>query len=237
MDNAPAPDEASPRTAFPPPPNFAPPGGPKLSAKPSGPKPLVLPRRVSALQRARDASEATAEARRFISDIFSQSRAPWGPSKGLSGSQIDELEKAVRGLEAKLADRDLAVTEAQTKLAERERELAETEALLAARERVIEAARNESSVSSGGAMSAEQGEALKKLKEELDRQEISLKEQRQALKEREEFLDQSEVTLFSKMQQQQEKETELEQKEEDLKRMARQLGLMKDEVQEPREKA
>ncbi len=43
--------------------------------------------------------------------------------------------------------------------------------------------------------------------------------------------------LFSKMQQQQETETELEQKAEDLKRKARQLGLLKDEPPEPIEKA
>ena len=78
---------------------------------------------------------------------------------------------------------------------------------------------------------------MAKLKEELDRQEASLKEQRQALQEREDFLNQSEAALFEKMQAQQEKETELEQKEEDLKRLARQVGVLKDEPKEPMEKA
>ena len=55
--------------------------------------------------------------------------------------------------------------------------------------------------------------------------------------EREEFLNQSETALFEKMQAQQEKETELEQREEDLKRLARQTGVLKDEPKEPMEKA
>lgn len=225
--------------AFPPPAGASPFGtGLKPPAgKPAlGLKPLVLPRRASPLQRAQEATVATVEARRSIDSIFSQSRAPWNAAAGsLSGSQVEELEKAIRALEAKVAERDAAVAEAQAKLAERERELAEAEALLVARERVIEAARRQP-VSNEG-ISPEQQEALKKLKEELDRQEASLKEQRQVLKDREEFLDQSEATLFQKMQEQQEKETELEQKEEDLKRKMRQLGLLKDEPPEPIEKA
>lgn len=197
----------------------------------------MLPRRASPLLRAQEANFATEEARKSIDAILSQSRPPWDGSGTpmLSGSQIEDLQKAVRALEMKVAERDQAVSEAQTRLAERERELAEAEALLAARERVIEAARKEPSVTA--VVSTEQAEALKKLKEELDRQENSLKEQRQALREREEFLDQSEAMLFSKMQQQQEKETELEQQAEDLKRKARQLGLLKDEPPEPIEKA
>lgn len=201
-----------------------------------GAKPLVLPRRASPLQRAQEASAATAEARRSIDAIFSQSRPPWGGEATLSGRQIEELQKAIRGLEAKLAERDLALSEAQAKLSERERELAEAEALLAARERVIEAARREPAAASP-AVSTEEMEALKKLKEELDRQETSLKEQRAALKEREDFLEQSEAMLFSKMQAQQEKETELEQKEEDLRRKMKQMGLLKDEPPPPIEKA
>lgn len=209
--------------------------------KPSGGlKPLVLPRRSSPLLRAQEAAAATtaatAEARKSIDAIFSQSRAPWGGATALSGSQVEELQKAIRGLEAKLAERDLAVSEAQARLAERERELAEAEALLAARERVIEAARRQPAAPAA-AVSSEQAEAMKKLKEELDRQEASIKEQREAQREREEFLEQSEATLFAKMQEQQEKETELEQLAEDLKRKAKQLGLGGDEPPEVREKA
>lgn len=226
-----------PKPSFAPPPVFAAPGGLKAPVKVvGGARPLVLPRRASPLQRAQEANEATAEARKSIDAIFSQSRPPWGGASTLSGSQIDDLQKAIRALEGKLAERDLAVSDAQAKLAERERELAEAEALLAARERVIEAARKQPAAATE-AVSTEQAEALKKLKEELDRQEASIKEARQALKEREEFIEQSEGMLFSKMQAQQEKETELEQKEEDLKRKAKQLGLLKDEPPPPMEKA
>ncbi|MBA4138388.1 MAG: hypothetical protein C0518_13850 [Opitutus sp.] len=225
----------SPGAPFPPP-AFAAPGLKAPAKMMGGAKPLVLPRRASPLQRAQEASAATAEARKSIDAIFSQSRPPWGGASTLSGTQVDELQKAIRALEVKLAERDLAVADAQTKLAERERELAEAEALLAARERVIEAARKQPAAANES-VSTEQAEALKKLKEELDRQEASIKEARQALKEREEFIEQSEGMLFSKMQAQQEKETELEQKEEDLKRTAKQMGLLKNEPPPPIEKA
>lgn len=201
---------------------------------------MVLPRRSSPLVRAQEAAAATnaatAEAKKSIDAIISQSRTPWGGGGTLSAGQVEELQKAIRALEAKLAERDLAVMEAQSRLAERERELAEAEALLAARERVVEAARRQPA-GPGVGVSGEQLEAMKKLKEELDRQEASLKEQREALREREEFLEQSEATLFAKMQQQQEQETELEQRAEDLQRKARQLGLAPAEPEEPREKA
>jgi len=236
-----APAAAKPN--FPPPPNFPTPGAPRFpGAAPApvssggGPRPLVLPRRVSPLQRAQEASRATAEARKSIDAILSQSRPPWGASPALSGSQVENLEKAIRALEAKVAERDAAVADAQAKLAERERELAEAEALLSAREKVLEVAKQAAPAPAGG-VSKEEQEALRKLKEELDRQEASLKEQRQALKEREEFLDQSEAALFEKMQAQQEKETELEQKEDDIRKMMRNAGLLKDEPKEPMEKA
>lgn len=228
-----------PRASFPPPV-----GGPKVPGTPappgpglrvvSGARPLVLPRRSSPLARAQEAGAATADARKSIDAIISQSRPPWGGAPALSGPQVDDLEKAVRALETRLAERDHALAEAESKLAERERELAEAEALLAARERVIQSAKPSSP---SAAVSAEHAEALKKLREELDRREESLREQRAALKEREDFLDQSESMLFSKMQQQQEKETELEQMEEDLRRKMRQLGLLKDEPAPEIEKA
>lgn len=228
---------------FPKPPSFAPPSGlaaPKLPAV-GGAKPLILPRRASPLLRAQEAAAATTavtvEARKSIDAILAQSRTPWGgDASKLSGAQVDELQKAIRTMEAKLSERDLAVSEAQTRLAERERELAEAEALLAARARVVETGRRQASAANPP-VSSEQFEALRKLKEELDRQEAGLKEQREALREREEFLEQSEAKLFAKMQEQQEKETELEQLADDLKRKARQLGLGGDEPAEIREKA
>ena len=244
MDNQPPSFPGAPR---PPGPGFAPPpkpaaafpapGGVKFPAKPAGIKPLVLPRRLSPLQRAQEASQATAEARRSIDAIMSQSRAPWGGTTALSGSQVEGLEKALRVLEAKVAEREMALAEAENKLAERDRTLAETEAILQAREKVIEAMRKQSAETAGAAVNPEEMEALRTLKEELDRQEASMKEQRAAIKEREEFLEQSETALFEKMQSQQEKETELEQKSEDLKRAMLKAGLIQAEPKEPMEKA
>lgn len=253
MDNKPSTPAGAfppPGPAFPPPlksaatgpaaPAFPPPGSIKFPAKPTGGlKPLVLPRRATPLQRAQEATQATAAARKSIDAIMSSSRAPWGgKGSGLSSTQVEELEKALRGLEAKVGEREMALAEAENRLAEKDRALAETEALLQAREKVIDAMRKEqSSVTTGGGVNPAELEALSKLKETLDRQEASIKEQRQAQQEREDFLNQSEAALFEKMQAQQEKETELEQKEEDIKRLARQVGVMKDEPKEPMEKA
>jgi chromosome segregation ATPase len=214
-------------------PAFPPPGNIKFPAKPGGIKPLVLPRRPSPLQRAQEASQATAEARKSINTIMSQSRPPWGGTPTLSGSQVESLEKALRALESKAAEREMALAEAENKLAERDRLLAETEALLQAREKVIDAMRKEKPTEGGaGGGSAEEIAALTKLKEELDRQEASIKEQRAAQQEREEFLNQSEAALFEKMQAQQEKETELEQKAEDLKKGMIKAGMIKPEAKE-----
>ena len=189
------------------------------------------------MQRAQEASQATAAARKSIDAIMSSSRAPWGGNTALSGSQVEQLEKALRALEAKASEREMALAELENKLAERDRALAETEALLQAREKVIDAMRKEKPAGGDGGGSSEELAALTKLKEELDRQEASMKEQRQALQEREDFLNQSEASLFEKMQAQQEKETELEQKAEDLKRAVQRAGMGKDEPKEPMEKA
>jgi len=235
---APFPPPLKPAGAGPAAPAFPPPGSIKFPAKPtSGLKPLVLPRRVNPLQRAQEASQATAAARKSIDAIMSSSRAPWGGKTSLSSVQVEELEKALRSLEAKVGEREMALADAENKLEEKDRALAESEALLQAREKVIDAMRKQPVAHEGAAVNPEELEALAKLKEELDRQEASIKEQRAAQQEREDFLNQSEASLFEKMQAQQEKETELEQKEEDLKRLARQVGLLKDEPKEPMEKA
>lgn len=252
MDNPPLPNAgafpppASPPPSFsapkplaaPPPPSFAPPSGLKSPVKPAGGlKPLVLPRRASPLQRAQEATQATAEARKSIGAIISQSRPPWGGKPMLSGSQVEELEKALRVLEAKVGEREMALAAAEDKLAERDRALAETEALLQAREKVIDAMRKQPAQQTANAVNPEEMAALVKLKEELDRQEASMKEQRAALQEREDFVNQSETALFEKMQAQQEKETELEQKAEDLKKGLLKAGMLKEEPKEPMEKA
>ena len=231
VDNQPPPKAAAAGPSFPAP------GAVKFPVKPGGIKPLVLPRRISPLQRAQEASQATAEARKSIGVIMSQSRPPWGGKPGLSGAQVENLEKALRSLETKLVEREVALADAENKLAERDRELAETEALLQAREKVIDAMRKQPALPVGAVVNTEEVEALTKLKEELDRQEAALKEQRQAIKDREEFLEQSETALFQKMQDQQERETELEQKAEDLKRAMQKAGLAKEEPKEPMEKA
>jgi chromosome segregation ATPase len=218
--------------AFPPPT-----GAPKVPGRPSGLKPLVLPRRASPLQRAQEASQATAEARKSIGAIISQSRPPWGGKPVLSGSQVEELEKALRALEAKVGEREMALADMENKLAERDRALAETEALLQAREKVIDAMRKQPAPETASNVNPEELAALGKLKEELDKQEASIKEQRAALKEREEFLEQSEAALFEKMQAQQEKETELEQKAEDLKKGMIKAGMLAAEAKGPMEKA
>lgn len=200
-------------------------------------KPIVLARRVSPLQRAQEANEASAEARRSIDAIMALSRAPWGEApKPMPGDKVLELEKALRALEAKLAERDIAVAEAEHRLADFERDRAEMEALQQARDRVRNSARRQPAVEEAP-LSKAQEEALQRLKVELDRQEQSLREQRAAYKDREDFLEQSETALFSKMQQQQERETELEQLEEEMHRKMRQLGLMPPEPPEPAEKA
>ena len=217
---------------------FPPPGGVKFPVKPgSGIKPLVLPRRASPLQRAQEASQVTAEARRSIGVIMSQSQPPWAGQPALSGPQVEELEKALRALETKMGEQEMTLADLENKLAERDRALAENEALLQAREKVIDALRRQPAVQTNATVNPEELAALSKLKEELDRQEASLKEQRAALKEREEFLEQSEASLFEKMQAHQERETELEQKAEDVKRAMLKAGLLKAEPQEPMEKA
>ncbi len=217
---------------------FPAPAGIKFPVKPgSGIKPLVLPRRASPLQRAQEASQVTAEARKSIGAIMSQSQPPWGGKPVLSGSQVEELQKALRALETKVGEREMALADAENKIAERDRALAENEALLQAREKVIDAMRKQPVARATTGVNPEEFAALVKLKEELDRQEASLEEQRAALKEREEFLEQSEASLFEKMQAHQERETELEQKAEDVKRAMVKAGLAKAEPKEPMEKA
>ena len=169
--------------SFPKPPgaSFPPPGGGLGAVRPGGLKPLVLPRRPSPLQRAQEATQASAEARKSINTIISQSRPPWGGTPSLNGPQVEALEKALRALEAKSAEREMAMAELENKLAERDRALAETEALLQAREKIIDAMRKEKPAQGEGGGSAEEIAALTKLKEELDRQEASIKEGRAAL--------------------------------------------------------
>jgi len=121
-----------------------------------------------------------------------------------------------RQVELSLALRERAVADAESRLAERTRDLDEMEALLCAREALLAATRLRSSASARQVVTHREADALNHLREELDRQEASLREARQALAEREQFLERSETQLLEKLQHQQERETELDQREEAL---------------------
>jgi chemotaxis protein histidine kinase CheA len=178
-------------------------------------KPLSLRGRFSL-----EPSQESAEARKSINAIMAATHMPWGETRVLTLQQVGELQKALRQLEGKLAERERAVTDLVARLADRERDLAEVEALVGAREKVIEAAKKNAQTPS---LSKEEQSALELLKAELERQETSLKEQRAALKEREMFIEENETKLFEKMQVQQEQEVELEQKLDDLQAMEKRL--------------
>lgn len=190
----------------------APPPQIKFPVRPSSKAPaLVLPRRRAVPM---ELSAASLEARKQIAEIVSVTRAPFGGPQ-IDGDRIEALQKSLRDLEGKLAEREHSIAELESKLAERERDIAEAEALIAARSKLLEAAKQASA--GGGGVSKEEQAALQQLKAELDRQEESLKEQKAAMAERERFMEENETKLFEKMMQQQEKETELEQREEDLR--------------------
>lgn len=173
--------------------------------------PVLSLRRRSPLE----VAAASSAARDSIKAIVAATRTPWGTPQTLDEPQLSELERSLRQLEVMLAEREHVVAETEARLVERERDLAEAEALLHARERLLQAARKNTAADPG--ISAEERAALAHLKEELEKQEASLKEAKQAVREREAFLEESENKLFEKVQAQQEKETELEQKEEELK--------------------
>ncbi len=190
-------------------------------ARPGIPK-LSLPRRRPALSTRSpfEISEASAEARKQIADIVTVTRASLTEPAKLDAGQASELEKSLRALEMKLAERERVVAELEGRCADRERELAEMEAVLLARERLVAASRQDGPKAE---LSVAEKEALEQLRTELTKQEESLREAMEALKEREAFLDDSETRLFEKVQAQQEKETELEQREEDLRVRERRL--------------
>jgi hypothetical protein len=114
-----------------------------------------------------------------------------------------------------MAERERQIAETEARLADRARDLDELDALLRARESLIAATRLRDS-KSRLEISPREVAALNQLKEELEKQEASLREGREALRERELYLEQSENRLFAKVQEQQEKEMELEQREENL---------------------
>jgi chromosome segregation ATPase len=137
------------------------------------------------------------------------------PSTGTSSQVSAEVERAVRQMHLAMAERERQIAETEARLADRARDLDEMEALLRARESLIAATRLRDS-KSRLEISPREAAALNQLKEELEKQEASLREGREALRERELYLEQSETRLFAKVQEQQEKEMELEQREENL---------------------
>jgi chromosome segregation ATPase len=126
-----------------------------------------------------------------------------------------EVERAARQMDSAIAERERKIAEAEAHLADRARDLDELDALLRARESLIAATRLRDSKSQRE-ISPREATALKQLKEELEKQEASLREAQEALREREIYLEKSETRLFAKVQEQQEKEMELEQREENL---------------------
>jgi chromosome segregation ATPase len=133
-----------------------------------------------------------------------------------SGGRDREADRLAAHLQAALEERERAVAEAETRLAERTRDLDELEALLRAREALLDSARLRDAGAQHGVVTLREAEALHQLRDELERQETSLREARQAMKEREKYLEESETRLFEKVQEQQVKESELEQREEDV---------------------
>ncbi len=138
-----------------------------------------------------------------------------GESKKANSHISADVERAAREVDAAFAERERQVVEAEARLADRARDLDEMEALLRARESLIAATRLRDSKSRID-ITPREAAALNQLKEELERQEASLRESREALRQRELYLEQSENRLFAKVQEQQEKEMELEQREENL---------------------
>ncbi len=182
---------------------------------------LSLRRRTTPARDPFGVSEASAAARESIRAIVSATRPPFGGSSEGEVARILELERTLRQLELTLAERERIVGESEARLSDHERDLAEVEALLEVREKMLSASRH--SDAGGDMISPEEKEALKLVRAELERQELSLKETRESMREREQFLDASEEKLFEKVQSQQEKEIELEQREEDLRARERRL--------------
>jgi len=179
-----------------------------------GPPVLALPRRRGLTRGPMEISEASVAARQSIQAIVTATRSPFGVPARLGDSQIADLERSMRSLELKLAERERIIGETERRLAERERELYELEALLLAREKLLAASRQQAPAAP---ISAEEKAALVQLRDELERQQLSLAEAKQGIKDREQFLEESETKLFEKVQAQQEKEIQLDQKADDLR--------------------
>lgn len=134
----------------------------------------------------------------------------------LRTGQQQEMEAHLLELQAEVIRREDFVSEKERKLMELERELNEKEALLEARRRVIESSiRSTDPNHPSQQISAEELDALKKLKAELDAQESALKEGRRSLRDRERYIEECENSLVAKSMELSEREAQIEQSEED----------------------
>jgi septal ring factor EnvC (AmiA/AmiB activator) len=97
------------------------------------------PKRVLRLEPVRPGvpSAQAVKVARTIERIVKQTLSPFGDSVTLEKSQIAELQKTLRDMEAQLTEHEQANQELQMQLAERERDLREAEALLHMREAAL----------------------------------------------------------------------------------------------------
>jgi hypothetical protein len=173
-------------------------------------------------------ARSSIEARQRI-DEFIKSASPGAGSETDPSHEfnVGALEKNLRDLERSLFEREQNVQEREVHLLERERTLWESEALLYAREDLMVTREKQiASVASAATATAadpEELKALEHLRDEVARQEDSLKQQKLELSERERFIEDSENILMGKTMQQQEEECRLEQISEDLN--ARELRI------------
>src|SRR5215218_6104173 len=92
-----------------------------------------------------------------------------------ASSPVADVQLATRQMELAFAERERQIAEAEARLADRARDLDEMEALLRARESLIAATRLRDSKSRID-LTPREAEALNKLKEELEKQEASLRQ-------------------------------------------------------------
>ncbi len=182
---------------------------------------LALPRRRPGSGTPFTAIDASVAARESILAVVSETQFPGDRRSNQAAPKLIELERTLKQLEITLTERERVITETESRLGEHERDLAEMEALLFARSQLLNA--SQKPAATGAVVSAEERAALNLVREELDRQEATLKETRAGLAAREQFIDESETKLFEKVQAQQEKEIELDQREEDLRALERRL--------------
>jgi chromosome segregation ATPase len=128
--------------------------------------------------------------------------------------QEQEKEAYLLEIQAEIYRREEALSEKEIKLKNLERELYEKDALLEARLKLMESTSNR--VIEAGS-EAEELDALKKLKAELDAQEAALKSSREELLDRERYVEECENTLVQKSTELTEREAALEQLEDNQK--------------------